>query len=268
MRWTAAHVFLLLALGTPPAAAQTDKLPEEERAFCENEVGVVERRTKLFEAQGLSAKEVAGRNRSQLAVLEECRSRFRLQQRRVLEEQRDMEEAARRVGPNATELERDKAWRQVRRERLAGRNPATLTPEEKSELAAGMKDELAKTHAALDNAHAKNPAFMRVVHSALACYNADVKYGLENAISSEESMLKLGTGDRLKLYALKSDLRQTDEVLLRSREAARRYEGGLDRCTSPTVAVLAHCLAIRFDDARREPACESEEIQQYIRLVK
>ncbi len=267
MRWKAVPA-LLLALGAAPASGQTASLSPEERSFCESEVTVVENRQRLFAAQGLPAKEIAARNRQQVKLLDECRGRFRAQQRRAEEERQDMADVERRAGPNATERERERLWRQIRRERIASRDPDSLTPEEKAELAAGMKDELAKTHAALDAAHARDPAFMRVVHSALACYHGDLKYELENEISSEESMLKLGTGDRLKLYAMKSELRASEEVLQRSKEAAARYQSGLERCTSPTVAVLAHCLAIRFDDARREPACESEEIQQYIRLVK
>lgn len=268
MRWTAVLALLLAAVAAAPAAGQVPALSAEERSFCESEATVVENRQKVFEAQGLSAKEIAARNRQELKFLDECRGRFRAQKRRALEEREDMAEVERRLGPNATERERERLWRQIRRERIASRDPGSLTPEERAELAAGMKDELLKTHQALDAAHARDPAFMRVVHSALACYHGDLKYELENAISSEESMLKLGSGDRQKLYSLKSELRASDEVLERSREAARKYPGGLDRCTSPTVAVLAHCLAIRFDDARREPACESEEIQQYIRLVK
>jgi hypothetical protein len=33
----------------------------------------------------------------------------------------------------------------------------------------------------------------------------------------------------------------------------------------PTVAVVAHCLGM---EDRAEPACESEEIQQYLRFVR
>jgi hypothetical protein len=84
------------------------------------------------------------------------------------------------------------------------------------------------------------------------------------AIGSEEAMLKLGTGDRQNLYTLRSQLRESESVLARSRETP----GGLERCSSPEIAVLSHCLAARSEGGAEEPACASEEIQQYIRLVK
>jgi len=34
------------------------------------------------------------------------------------------------------------------------------------------------------------------------------------------------------------------------------------------VAVVTHCLAIRLAGTRTEPACESEQIQQYVRFVQ
>ena len=76
--------------------------------------------------------------------------------------------------------------------------------------------------------------------------------------------MKLGTGDRLRLYSMKSELRTSEEVLARNAEAARALPSGLERCTAPAVAVVTHCLAI----SKPEPACESEEIQQYLRFVK
>jgi hypothetical protein len=131
-----------------------------------------------------------------------------------------------------------------------------------------MKDEMTATHAALDNAHARDPAFMRIVHSALSCYHGARKRDLEGAIGSEEAMLKLGTGDRQNLYTLRSQLRESESVLARSREASRDVPGGLERCSSPEIAVLSHCLAARSEGSAEEPACASEQIQQYIRLVK
>lgn len=263
---------LALFLLAPPrrsAAAQAGaRLSDEEKAFCESEIAVIERRRRVFRGQGLSDREAEKRNEIHLRALEECRGRLRTEQRRAHEEKQDMEEVARRVRPDATEKEREQAWREIRRERLASRSPSSLTPEERAELAAGMQEEMAATHAALDTAHARDPAFMRTVHSALGCYHGDRKEDLEGQIASEQALLKLGNGDRQKLYALRSALRQSEEVLVRSREAARGHAGGLERCASPGIAVIAHCLAVRFQGGRAEPACESEEIQQYIRFVK
>lgn len=272
MRRTAALLPLALCALLPrkagAALADEPRLSPEERAFCAQEVEVVERRRQIFLAQGLSAREVARRNASELRELEDCRGRFRDEARRAREEKEDREELARRTGPDATETERAKAWREIRRERLASRNPAHLDAGERAELAAGMQEEVAATHAALDAANARDPAFMRTVHSALACYHGDRKDELEGQIQSEEALVKLGAGDREKLYRSRSALRRSEAVLARSRDAARAWPGGLDRCSNPTVAVLAQCLAVRFQGRRAEPACDAEEIQQYVRFVK
>jgi hypothetical protein len=260
-----------VALSVPwPATAAPvgDGLSEDERSFCASDLDVLERRRKLFYAQGLSAGEIARKNEPQLQALRECRDRFRADARRAHEQQQDLEEVTRRAGANATELERDRVWKEVRRERLGSKSPSSLNAEERAELASGMGDELKETHRALDRAHQRDPSFMRVVYSGVACAHGDRRSDLLELISSEESLLKLGTGDRQKLYALKSELRTSEEVLARNTEALRTIGGGADRCTTPTVAVVAHCLAILLSGSRVEPGCESEEIQQYVRFVK
>jgi hypothetical protein len=245
-----------------PASAE---LSDAERAFCSSEVEVLERRQKLFEGQGLSAAEIARKNESASGDLADCRVRFKEQGNREVELKADMAEAARRAGPNATPLERDKAWREVRRERLASKKPSSLSAEEKAELAEGIQEEMKATHQALDTAHQKSPEFLRTIHSAIACYQGERKDSLTQAIASEESLVKVGSGDRTKLYSLRSELRSSEEILARNAEATRSIPGGLDRCSTPNVAVVAHCLGI---EDRPEPACQSEEIQQYLRFVK
>jgi hypothetical protein len=270
----AAVALALLALSAPPASSKpaaaparspTAQLSEEERTFCASELEVLEKRQKLFESQGLSAAEIARKNENATRDLAECHTRFKEEGNREQEVKADMEEAARRAGPNATPLERDRAWKEVRRERLASKSPSRLTAEEKAELAEGMQEEMRATHLALDAAHQKDPGFLRVIHSAVACYQNERRDSLKDAIASEENLVKLGSGDRTKLYSLKSELRVSEEVLARNAEASRSLPSGLDRCTTPTVAVVAHCLGI---EDRPEPACESEEIQQYLRFVK
>jgi hypothetical protein len=268
----AAVALALLSLATPsgaskpaPARPASAPLSEAERAFCASEVEVLEKREKLFEAQGLPAAEIARKNEGAARELAECRTRFKEEGNREGELKADMAEAARRAGPNATPLERDRAWKEVRRERLASKSPSRLTSEEKAELAEGMQEEMRATHQALDTAHQRDPAFLRVIHSAIACYQGERKDNLKQAIASEENLVKLGSGDRTRLYSLRSELRSSEEVLARNAEASRSLPSGLDRCTTPTVAVVAHCLGI---DDRPEPACESEEIQQYLRFVK
>ncbi len=252
----------------PPARAATGvpRLSDEEAAFCAEELELVERRAAIFEGQGLSASESAQRNEAPLRSLAECRDRFRARQRSAREQQEDVEEVKRRVGPDATEKEREQAFREIRRERLASKPSSQLTPAERAELAAGMQDEMKATHAALDGAHARDPAFMRVVHSALSCYHGDRKAELETQIASEEALLKLGTGDRQQLYALRSDLRQSEEVLARTREVTAGRP--LERCSTPSIALITHCMGVRFQGKPPEAMCESEEIQQYVRFVK
>ncbi len=272
MRIAAPLLSITIAAAAPrhaaPAAPAAAQVSEQEREFCEDEFQMVERRRKIFEAEGLSPSEVARKNAGALQGLADCRDRYRASQRRAVETREDMAEVRRRVGADATEVEREKVWRAIRRERLGSRSPTNLTPEEKAELAAGMAEEMAATHAALDAAHARDPSFMRIVHSALACLHGARKQELVDLISSEESLLQLGTGDRQRLYALKSQLRESEEVLERSREAAHSYALGLGRCADPDIAMVTHCCSRALAGKRAEPGCESEEIQQYVRFAR
>jgi len=253
-----------------PAAGRPDPkaLSAEERDACAADLEVLEKRARLFEQQGLRPSEIAKRNENAQLGLEECVRAWRRQRTAEKERLADIAEMERRAGPNATEAQRDEAWAQVRRERLSGKPPSQLTAEERAELHAGTKAEMAETHATLDTVHAKDPVFMRLVHSSLACYHGVRRDRIKEDLAHEQSLVKLGQGDRNRVYALKTDLRQSDDVLARSREAAKGFKDGLGRCTEEKIAILAHCLAIRFEERSNEPACESEEIQQYIRFIK
>ncbi len=276
MRTLAILVTACLALPAAPALAQAKAAPRadgkaltaEERDACAGDLEKLEKRQKLFEQQGLRASEIARRNEDAQVALDECVKAWRRQRAAEKERLADIAELQRRTGPDATDVQRDEAWAQIRRERLSTKRPSELTAEERAELNAGSKAELAETHATLDTVHAKDPAFMRMVHSALACYHGVRRDRLREDLHHEESLLKLGQGDRNRVYGLKSELRTSDEVLARSKEAAKGYRDGLGRCTEEKVAVLAHCLTIRLEDRPNEPACESEEIQQYIRFIK
>jgi hypothetical protein len=265
-----------LALGAPaaapaarkPAAPARTALSLEEQDACRMEVEALDRRRRLFEGQGLSPAEIARRNAASQAALDECVAGYRAGRTAELERLADLKELERRTGPDATEAQRAEAWAQIRRERLAAKDPRTLTDAERAELAAGAKAELAETHATLDTVHARDQGFMRMVHSALACYHGVRRTRLKDDEAHEKALAKAGHGNRTRLYALKSAVRESDEVLARSREAAKGFKDGLLPCGDEKVAVLAHCLAVRFDDHRTEPACESEEIQQYVRFIK
>lgn len=251
-----------------PAAARPAPLTDLEKAACAAELGVLDNRVKFFQAQGLGAAEIARKNELAKQTLDECLTAYRRRRAAELEKLADMRELDRRTGPDATDQVRAEAWAQIRRERLAGKPRSQLTPEEKAELNAGSRAEEAETHATLDNFHAKDPAFMRTVHSALACYHGVRRDGLRDQLAAEQALLKKGSGDRQKVYALQSQLRLSDDVLARSREAARDIKGGLGRCTEERVAILTRCLKVQFEERPPEPACESEEIQQYVRFVK
>lgn len=250
------------------AAAGPTAMTDAEREYCASELEMVANRRKIFEAQGLPAGEIARRNASAEQGVADCRKRYRQDARRDAELAADQAELARRLPPNATPLERERLWHEIRRDRLAAKSPSSLTASEKAELAAGLGDEEAETQATLDLVHSRDAAFMRQVNSALACYHSDRRDALRADIDEESAHVKLGTGDRQRLYALQSDLSQSDAVLARAREAARSYPGGLMGCSDTRTAILARCLAIRFEGKPREPACDAEEIQQYLRFIK
>ncbi len=261
-------LFLLFAMpGGGSSAANGSPLSDEEKAFCQNEIEIVEKRRKIFEAQGLSAFEIARRNDGPHRDLAECRQRFQARSRGMSRENQDAEEVARRTGPDATPLERAKALAEVRRERLSSLSPSLLTPEEKAELAAGMAEEMETTHQMMDTVHSRDPKFMRVVHSALACFHTERREELIDRIASEENLIKLGSGDKQTLYTLRSELKTSEVVLAQCREASRHYEYGLDRCTTPPVALVAQCVGIATT-GKQQPTCEAEDVQQYLRLVR
>lgn len=250
------------------AAIDPRALDGEEREACAAELDVLEKRLKLFAGQGLSRAMAQRRNEASQVALDECVRTSRLTRGAQKAREADLAELDRRAGPDASDAVRSEIWTRLRLERLSVKPVSNLTEDEKAELRAGSTAELAETHATLDTVHSRDPVFMRTVHSALACYHGVRRDRIKDDLRHEEALLKLGQGERQKAYALKSDLRQSDDVLARSREAAKGYRDGLGRCTEEQVAILAHCLAIRFDGQAQEPACESEEIQQYIRFIK
>jgi hypothetical protein len=253
----------------PPAAtAKPRPLTDLEKESCAAELAVLEKRVQFFQAQGVTAAEIVHRNELAQATLDECLASYRVRRAAELEKLADMKELDRRVGPNAGDEVRAEAWAQIRRERLAGKPRSRLTEEEKAELAAGSGAEVAETHATLDTYHAKDPAFMRMVHSALACYHGVRRDKLKDQLAAEQARVAKGKGDRQKVYALQSDLKQSTDVLARSREASRQWKDGLRRCSEEKVGILTRCLAVRFEDRPAEPACDSEEIQQYVRFVR
>jgi hypothetical protein len=259
-----------LVLGAPALAEEPASSPPAttEETFCADELDMLARRRRIFEAEGLAGDEVERRNAPQLRALAECRERFRWQRREADAVQREAEDIARRAGPNATEKERAAARREIRLERLAAKKASLLTREERAELEEGMKEEMVATHAALDRAHARDRAFMRTVHSALACYHADRREALQNQIASEEALVQFGTGDKQALYALQGELRNSEQVLARSREIGRSHALGLEPCGGASIALLAYCIGVHYERKAALAACEAEDVQQYLRFAR
>jgi hypothetical protein len=266
---TLAALVALAPLGHAAAADDAAAARKaEEDAYCADEIRMVENRRRLFAASGLSAAEIASKNSQAEEAVADCRKRFRREKQAEIDFAADEAEAIARAGPKATAEQRIRAWKEVRRERLASKRPSDLTPEERKELAAGEGEEMKATHKAMDLAHANDPTFIRISHSALACYHGQRRDRLAGQIREEENLLKLGTGDRQRFYTLTSDLKTSEEVLRQVNAAAKRYPGGLARCEDRQIAVLAHCLALRMESGKRQQQCEAEEIQQYLRLVR
>jgi hypothetical protein len=266
MRGTAALLSFLLAASAD--ADETPAAPPSEATFCADELDTLERRRRLFEREGLPEDEVQRQNASQLRALLDCRERLRAKRREADEAAQDADEVARRAGRNPTEAALAAARRQVRLERLASKRASSLTKEERAELAEGTKAEMAATHAALDRAHARDRDFMRTVHSAIACYEAGRKEALENQLASEETLVKLGSGDKNALYTLRGELRHADDALARSRDFGRAHPLGLEPCDSASVALLAHCIGVQNEGKPAFAACEPEDVQQYLRFAK
>jgi hypothetical protein len=266
MRRTAALLSFLLT--APAKAEETPAAPLSEATFCADELETLERRRQLFEREGLAEAEVQRQNAAHLRALSDCRERLRAKRREAAEAAQDADEIARRAGRNPTEAALAAARREVRLERLAGTHPSSLTKDERAELAAGTRAELAATHAALDRAHARDRDFMRIVHSAVACYESGRKEALENQLASEETLVKLGSGDKNALYALRGELRHAEEALARSRDFGRDHPLGLEPCGGASVALLAHCIGVETEGKPAFAACEPEDVQQYLRFAK
>jgi hypothetical protein len=268
-RFTLALAIALAALtAAPPASAAPRPPNDEEKAACAHEQDVITSRTKLFQGQKLSADEIAKRNQPAQAAFDDCVARYRKLTPADKQLMADQAEVARRVDPDASDAVKAETLGKIRRERLAAKPASQLTPEEREELLSASPEDQAAARAAADAANAANPAFMRTVQSAVSCYHTARKAELQGRLAQEQSLEKIGKGDRQAMYSLKSELRQTDDVLARSREEAKQFKDGLARCNDPQVAILSHCLGSQFEEAKADPACDAEEIQQYLRFVK
>lgn len=252
----------LAALLLPAAARAAEPLGSEESEFCKLELEALGRRARLFVSQGLPPAEVKKRNAPFEQHLLDCRARWKEQLRARGDEQRLLEEIARRAGPDANELQRSRVEREVRLEFARRKRPAERTPAER-ELLAGADAEAAERRAA--EARARDPVLLRQLRSALHCAHARRRDRWRDEIAEEERLSSLGGGDRQRLYFLRAELRRDEEVLAANAPDLAAVGGPLP-CAEPRVAQLAHCIEVQAS-GREDPACETEAARASLRLL-
>lgn len=252
----------LAALLVPAAALASEPLGSEEAEFCKLELEALARRARLFVGQGLPPAEVKRRNAPFEQHLLDCRARWREELRARGEEQRLGEEIARRAGPDANELQRARAEREVRLEHARRKRPAERTAAEQR-LVGEADAELAERRAA--EARARDPALLRQLRSALHCAHSRRRDRWRAEIAEEERLSTLGGGDRQRLYFLRAELRRDEEVLAGNAPDLAAVGGALP-CSEPHVAQLALCIEAQAG-GREETSCETEAVRGNLRLL-
>jgi len=227
-------VAALAMLGATALAA--DELPPSarsltppEREACAGEIRVLQNRRRLFAGQNLPEGELRRRNAAAEQALAECVQQFQERRRR---------------DPDHPANPREK-----------------ISPEE-------ARQRSQERRLRLDEAHRRDPRFMREVLSAVICYQRQKKERAENGIDEENRFARLGREpDKLALYRHQSDLSRASRSLGIARKEIAEYGQPLS-CDDEKIAVVAHCLAVQDGDAQRDEGCFAEEIQQYLRLLK
>lgn len=234
MRTPGVAIAALAVLGATALAA--DELPPSarslstaERQACAEEIRVLQNRRRLFAGQSLSEAELRQRNAAAEEALAECVQAARERQRR---------DPDRPLNPKEK-----------------------LTPEEAAKRERERKQRL-------DEAHRRDPRFMRELLSSVICYQRQKKDRAEAGIDEENRFARLGREpDKQALYRYQSDLSRASKSLSMARKEVAEYGAALS-CEEENVAVLAHCLAVQEGETARDQGCQAEEIQQYLRLLK
>ncbi len=234
MRTSGVAIATLAMLGATALAA--DELPPSarslappEREACADEIRVLQNRRRLFAGQNLSETELRRRNAAAEGALAECVRQFR-------------EGRSRRPDRPANPGEK-------------------LSPEEASKREQERRQRL-------DEAHRRDPRFMRELLSAVICYQRQKKERAETGVDEENRFARLGgEPDRLKLYRYQSDLSRASRSLGIARKEIAEYGAPLP-CQEEKLAVLAHCLAVQDGEAQRDEGCFAEEVRQYLRLLR
>jgi len=244
------------------AGGAVEPLRPEEAEFCKLEIEALDRRARLFVGQGLPPGEVKRRNAPFEQHLLDCRARWREELRARGEEERIAEEIARRAGPDANELQRAQATREVRLEHARRKRPAERTAAERQLV--DEADAEAQVRRAAE-AQARDPVLQRRLRSAVHCAHARRRDRGRAEIAEEERLSSLGGGDRQRLYFLRAELRRDEDVLAGNGPDLAAVGGPLP-CGDPLVAPLAHCIEMQAA-GREDPACQTESMRASLRLL-
>lgn len=213
-------------------------------------------------ATALAAEELPPSARSlSPAEREACADEIRvLQNRRRVFAGRKLSEAELRRRNAAAEQSLAECVQEFREADLLAKTGAKPTPEEVAERQQERRQRL-------DEAHRRDPRFMRELLSSVICFQREKKERAESGIEEENRLARLGgEPDKLALYRYQADLSQASRSLAMARREIAEY--GAPLSCEEKVAVLAHCLAAKEGDVERDQGCLVEEIQQYLRLLK
>jgi hypothetical protein len=263
-RWWLPAGLALALLGAAPAAraglAEDLGMSEAEAVYCESELAVVQNRLRIFRAQGLPPAEQRRRNAAAEASVYDCRRRYRELQKADVEDEAVRAEVARRLPPNAGEVQRDRAEREVRLERARAKPRSALRDDERKLLAA-EEDRIRRERAEADRV--RDPRFRRPAVSALLCLH---QRQLARARTERADEERLGVADRNRAYYLKGEIRRLEENVAAEREELAGV-GGPMACSEPRVAALERCAAIGSARAREDETCQSDELQDLVRVL-
>ncbi len=119
----------------------------------------------------------------------------------------------------------------------------------------------------LDAEHAREAIFMRPAHSGMICYHYARKARARSSLDEEERSSKPGKADRKRSYRARTDLARAEQGIAAAHRSIAPF-GPPIACDDRTVSVLAHCIAVGNGDLPEDGGCGSEEVQQYLRLLR
>ena len=262
-QWLWAGAALALAASPPPARAGVAEdlgMSDAEAVYCESEVAQVENRLRIFRAQGLSPAEQRRRNAGAEENVADCRRRFHELRKADEDDEAVRAEVARRLPPNAGEVQRDRAEREVRLERARAKPRSALRDDERKLLTA-EEERVHRERAEVERV--RDPRFRRPAVSAMLCLH---QRQLSRARTERAEVERLGIADKNRVYYLKGEIRRLEENVAGEREELSRVGGPLP-CSEPRVASLERCAAMGSARARDDEMCSSEELQELVHVL-